>query len=88
MPTVTLTTTGNNKENILNVTLQGIGHGGGARWGGINGLQFNETANVPAGNYKATFTVPGYENDEDVEILANGTLTVEDNEHDYDISYA
>jgi len=31
MPTVTLATTGTNKENILTVTLQGIGHGGGAR---------------------------------------------------------
>lgn len=88
MPTVTLATTGTNKENILTVTLQGIGHGGGARWGGVNGFHFNETADVPVGKYKATFTVPGYENDENIEIRASGTLTVEDNDDNYDISFA
>ena len=88
MPIVTLVTTGTNKENIQTVILQGVGHGGGARWGGVNGLKFNETANVPAGNYKATFTVPGFKNDEDVGIPASGTLTVEDNDNDYDISFA
>lgn len=88
MPIVTLATRGTNKENIQTITLQGIGHAGSARWGGVNGLMFDQTANVPAGKYKATFTVPGYKNDENVEILASGTLTVEDNEHDYDISFA
>lgn len=88
MPTVSLVTTGTNKENIQTVILQGVGHGGGVRWGGVNGLGFNETANVPAGKYKATFTVPGFKNDEEVDIGASGTLTVEDNEHDYDISFA
>lgn len=88
MPRITLATTGTNKENILTVTLEGIGHDGGVRWGGINGLAFNKTANVPDGKYKVTFTVPGFENDENIEIRASGTLTVEDNEDDYDISFA
>lgn len=88
MPRVAISLTGTNKENIQTVKLAGIGHGGGARWGGINGLKFNETANVPVGKYAASFTVPGFENDEEVDIQANGTLTVEDNEHDYDISFA
>ena len=84
MPSVSLRLTGDNKENIEYVSVQGPT---GFRWGGTNGHPFNAVAALTAGSYKVTFEVPGYKNDENIQIDRNGTIVVEENQDDYSITF-
>jgi hypothetical protein len=85
MATITLRTTGDNKENIEYVLINGAG--GSFRWGGPNGHAFSEKANLPNGEYTVTYSVPGFENSDPINVTRSGTLTIEENENDYSISF-
>lgn len=85
MPSVKLKLTGDNKENIQYVLISG--QGGSFRWGGVNGHPYNAVAALPSGTYKVTFEVPGFQNNETIDVNHNGTIIVEENQNNYSITF-
>jgi len=88
MTNIILSVIGTEKENVAEVSLAQNGNVS-FTWGGVNGHGFNESANLASGQYNASFkTSKGHHNDEDITITGlSGTLTVEDDDDDYDIRY-